>query len=140
EQTQDGYSSVMDSPDQGATGIPVKSTVISNDTVYFSLPELMAEYAGRLTPENTIEGIFKQGGFKLPLILSQKAVEKKVQLRPQEPKPPFPYHSEDITFENKEDGILLAGTMTYPKEGSNFPAVVLISGSGPQDRNEELMG
>ncbi len=60
--------------------------------------------------------------------------------RPQEPQDPFGYTSENIIFENKMDGIMLAGTFTYPKTGTNFPAAVLISGSGPQDRNSEIMG
>ncbi|NIK93331.1 alpha/beta hydrolase [Mangrovimonas sp. CR14] len=59
--------------------------------------------------------------------------------RPQEPKEPFDYVSENVVFENKVDHISLAGTLTYPKKGSNFPAVILISGSGPQDRNSELL-
>lgn len=60
--------------------------------------------------------------------------------RPQEPKPPFSYLSEEVVFENTTDGISLAGTLTMPKKGDQFPVVVLISGSGPQDRNSELLG
>ncbi|MBL4642162.1 MAG: alpha/beta hydrolase [Flavobacteriaceae bacterium] len=59
--------------------------------------------------------------------------------RPQEPKEPFEYSIENVVFKNNIDSIYLAGTLTYPKMGSNFPAVILISGSGPQDRNSELM-
>jgi len=60
--------------------------------------------------------------------------------KPQEPVGLFPYISEDITFQNKIDSVTLAGTLTMPNGGSNFPVVVLISGSGPQDRNSELLG
>lgn len=60
--------------------------------------------------------------------------------RPQEPKEPFGYHSENIVLENKVDSIYLAGTFTYPETGSYFPAVILISGSGPQNRNSEIVG
>ncbi|MBL1280740.1 MAG: alpha/beta hydrolase [Fluviicola sp.] len=67
------------------------------------------------------------------------AVASFAQNRPQEPKPPFSYQSEDVEFKNNNDGIKLAGTLTYPSEGTNFPAVVLISGSGAQDRNSELL-
>jgi len=59
--------------------------------------------------------------------------------RPQEPKQPFEYISENVVFKNNLDSISLAGTITYPKKGSDFPAVILISGSGPQDRNSELL-
>jgi dienelactone hydrolase len=62
------------------------------------------------------------------------------QKRPQEPKPPFPYYIEDVKFENKKDGNTLAGTLTLPSENGEYPVVVLISGSGPQNRDEELMG
>lgn len=63
-----------------------------------------------------------------------------VNLRPQEPKPPFPYYQENITFENPNAGIKLAGTLTLPAREGNFPAVILISGGGPNDRNVESMG
>jgi uncharacterized protein len=66
--------------------------------------------------------------------------KEKINLRPQEPKPPFPYYQEDITFENPKAGIKLAGTLTLPARKGNFPAVVLISGSGPQNRDEEVYG
>jgi len=62
------------------------------------------------------------------------------QKRPQEPVAPFPYLAEDITYKNEIDNINLAGTLTLPKEGADFPAVILISGSGPQDRNSEIYG
>ena len=60
--------------------------------------------------------------------------------RPQQPIPPFSYESENVVFKNIFDSVKLAGTLTYPKKGSNFPAVILISGSGPQDRNSEIFG
>lgn len=66
--------------------------------------------------------------------------KKPANLRPQEPKPPFPYYQEDITFENTKAGIKLAGTLTLPARDSNSPAVILISGGGPSDRNVESMG
>src|SRR5690606_41813795 len=60
--------------------------------------------------------------------------------RPQDPKPPFPYLEEEVTFKNKQANLTLAVTFTYPENLDNIPAVILISGSGPQDRNEELLG
>jgi pimeloyl-ACP methyl ester carboxylesterase len=74
------------------------------------------------------------------LNLSRKAVEKETLVRPQEPVKPYPYHEEEVSFENAEAGITLAGTLTLPKKDGSFPAVVLISGSGAQNRDEELMG
>ena len=78
--------------------------------------------------------------FGHPLVLSKNEVKKSNKKKPQEPIKPFPYLSKDIFFKNKTAGIKLAGTLTMPSEGSNFPAVVLISGSGPQDRDEALLG
>jgi len=66
--------------------------------------------------------------------------ESKQSIKPQEPTEPFSYYSEEVTFKNKDANITLAGTITLPKKNGNFPVVVLISGSGPQDRNEALMG
>jgi fermentation-respiration switch protein FrsA (DUF1100 family) len=86
-----------------------------------------------------IDGSWEQSGMKLGLVL--KKVDKVEEVKkPQEPKKPYPYKSEDVKFENKTDSVTLAGTLTFPEAGSNFPAVVLITGSGPQNRNEELLG
>jgi dienelactone hydrolase len=74
------------------------------------------------------------------MTLTRNPVETKPAIRPQEPKPPYPYRSEDLTFENKTAGITLAGTLTMPATGSKFPAVILITGSGAQNRDEEIMG
>ncbi|PSL33911.1 alpha/beta hydrolase family protein [Dyadobacter jiangsuensis] len=68
------------------------------------------------------------------IIFSQKAVAKKSQ----EPVPPFPYYSEVVTFQNTEAGISLSGTLTLPDKKGSYPAVILITGSGPQDRDETV--
>jgi hypothetical protein len=60
--------------------------------------------------------------------------------RPQEPKQPYPYSEEEVVFQNKTDAVQLAGTLTLPKSGGPFPAVIFITGSGPQDRDETLFG
>jgi len=135
-----GYSSTMDSPDQGAKGIPVTTTSFENATLKISLSNLKIEYRGVLGADNIIVGTFTQGGQSFPLSLSREKIEKQKMLRPQEPTKPYPYYSEDISFENKNAGIFLAGTLTMPKKEGLYPAVILISGSGPQNRDEELLG
>jgi len=140
EKAENGYSSTMDSPDQGAFGIPVTSTQFVNNTLKINITNAKIEYEGTLGEDEQITGVFKQAGQSLPMNLTREEIKKEVVLRPQEPKPPFPYRSEDIIFENKSADISLAGTLTTPAAGANFPAVILISGSGPQNRNEELMG
>jgi len=137
--TEDGYSSTMDSPDQHATGIPVTKTTFENSKLKIEVASAGMEYAGELK-DKTIKGIFRQGGMELPLDLSREVIEKKEVKRPQEPVKPYPYYSEDITFQNARENIALSGTLTLPKKEGKYPVVILISGSGPQNRDEELMG
>jgi len=138
--TENGFNSTMDSPDQGATGIPVTSTSFENLTLKLAVSNLRVEYEGILDNNNIIVGNFKQGGMSFPLNLSKETVEKEKLVRPQEPIKPFPYYEEEVTFENAKGGITLAGTLTLPKKEGFFPVAILISGSGPQNRDEELMG
>ncbi|HMV08464.1 MAG TPA: alpha/beta hydrolase [Cyclobacteriaceae bacterium] len=133
------YTSTLDSPDQGAKGIPVSSTSFENSTLKIAVAAAGIQYEGTLAPDSTITGTFKQAGQSFPLNLTKQKAEVKT-LRPQEPVKPYPYYEEDVTFENKTASITLAGTLTLPKKDGVFPVVILISGSGAQNRNEELMG
>jgi uncharacterized protein len=138
--TDNGFISTMDSPDQGAKGIPTTTTSFENSILKITLENAKIEYVGTLEKDNVIVGTFKQFGQYFPLNLSKEVVEKEKPVRPQEPIKPYPYYSEDLTFENKKAGISLAGTLTLPEKEGVFPVVILISGSGPQNRDEELMG
>ena len=138
--TGTGISSTMDSPDQGAKGIPTTTTSFENSILKITLASAKIEYEGTLGQDNVIVGTFKQGGQSFPMNLSKEKIEKERLIRPQEPIKPYPYYSEDISFENKKVGISLAGTLTLPSKEGVFPAVILISGSGPQNRDEELLG
>lgn len=134
------FTSTLDSPDQGAKGIPTESTTVIGDSINISIPAIRGIYKGKIFFEdNKIEGKWYQGGMSLDLIVNKVDKVEEVK-RPQEPKEPFPYNAEEVLFENEKDNVTLAGTVTYPKEGNNFPAVVLITGSGGQNRNEELLG
>ena len=137
--TDAGYTGTLDSPDQQAFGIPIDSTAFANNRLHFKLAQLGITYEGTFA-EKQFTGTFTQGGMALPLSLSREEIAKKELRRPQEPKAPFPYHTEDVTFKNTEAEISLAATLTLPKAEGVHPVVILISGSGPQDRNEELMG
>ena len=128
------YTTTMDSPDQGAKDIKTTNTILKKKILTVNIAKLFAAFEGKVK-KNSIEGIFKQMGASYPLVLKRGTIGIK---RPQDPKPPYPYHVEDVHFENKPADIRLAGTFTCPKEGSNFPVVVLITGSGGQNRNEEL--
>lgn len=136
EKTDEGYSSKMDSPDQNVKGVQVASTSFTQDTLRIEIPQIAFTYTGVLKG-NRIEGQFDQRGMRLPLNLDRGDFARN---RPQEPKPPYPYRSEEVVFDNKKEGFKLAGTLTMPREGKKFPAVVLITGSGAQNRDEEIMG
>jgi uncharacterized protein len=133
-------SSTMDSPDQGAKGIPTTTTSFENSILKITIASAKIEYEGKLGQDNVIVGTFNQGGQSFPMNLSKEKIEKEKLIRPQEPIKPYSYYSEDLTFENKKAGISLAGTLTLPKNEGVFPVVILISGSGPQNRDEELLG
>jgi len=140
KETADGiYQATMDSPDQGTKGIPIPSTMVNQNRIVMRLPNALIEYTGLLNEEDQIIGTFIQEGQSFPLSLSKKIVRKEVK-RFQEPTKPYPYKEEEITFRNEEEGIILSGTLTIPKGEGVYPAVILITGSGPQNRNEELAG
>jgi alpha/beta superfamily hydrolase len=136
--TANDYKSTMDSPDQGAAGIPVTSTTYENSILTLEIASAGIKYEGNLTEESGFKGTFQQAGQSFPLNLTKEEITKEIIVRPQEPTLPYPYYSEEITFENITDSILLAGTLTLPNEHGKFPAVILISGSGPQNRDGEL--
>jgi hypothetical protein len=130
---------VMDSPDQGAYGLPLNNVTFADGVLKFALLRANGTFEGRLNAAGTeITGNWTQG-MALPLVL--RKVEKLARPnRPQEPKPPFPYVSEDIAIVNARGQVVLAGTLTRPKGAGPFPAVVLVTGSGAQNRDEEIFG
>ncbi len=136
--TGEVYNSTMDSPDQGAKGIPVTFINYKNSILKLEIATAGIQYDGALNEENVFVGNFKQAGQSFPLNLTKKKLEKEKVVRPQEPTKPYSYYSEDLKFENSMDKIMLAGTLTLPEKDGNYPAVVLISGSGPQNRDEEF--
>lgn len=137
-QTEQGtYVTTLDSPDQGANGIKTQTTSFNDSTLIIQIPVIHASYKGKLNSDNTINGTFTQG---MPLPLNLVKGEASRPKRPQEPQPPFPYRSEEVTVRNERDGINLAGTLTLPEKGTKFPAVVMVTGSGAQNRDEEIMG
>ena len=100
----------MDSPDQSAMGIPCKTDFLSYDSLAVSVKSINASYGGRLE-DGKLVGTFKQNGMSLPLVLTKGTEELK---RPQNPQPPFPYETEEVTFRNERDSATLAGTLMWP--------------------------
>ena len=137
--TANVYSGVLDSPDQFAFDIKFGKVKYEHDSVFLSVPSLSANYKG-IVKDSLMKGTWKQSGMKFSLNMRRDTIYKKPDYkRPQEPKPPFPYKEEEVVFQNKKAGIQLAGTLTIPEHTAPAPVVVLITGSGPQDRNEELL-
>jgi pimeloyl-ACP methyl ester carboxylesterase len=133
-------SGAMDSPNTGIKNFAASSITLEAGTLTIEFKAAAAAYIGTLGPEGkSVTGLWKQGGaeFLFDLVKSDGPF---VQDRPQEPKAPFPYKSEEVWFTNWKAWAKLAGTLVLPEGKGPFPAVVLVSGSGPQDRNEELMG
>jgi len=139
---KDGFVAItLDSPDQGARGIGAYKDYLSDDSVAIHIEALALAYSAKLE-DGKLVGTFTQHGQSFPLVLEKGEYHVR---RPQEPKAPFPYKTEEITFRNERDGATLAGTLTYPlaynpQQPKKTPVVLLVSGSGQQNRDEELMG
>jgi pimeloyl-ACP methyl ester carboxylesterase len=137
-------AAVMDSPDQGANGIAVQSVTLEGDQATFLMPALGGRFEGaRSADGRTLDGALIQGAARMPLVLTRTAEVASTTgpARPQTPQGPFPYSSRDVTIANAAaPGVALAVTLTLPEGPGPHPAVVLISGSGPQDRDETVMG
>ncbi len=136
----DEVTATMDSPDQGVRGIRVASVSLDSGRVLVDVPAVGGGFDGSLLPDgNTINGVWMQRGMKLALEL-KRVDSVETPNRPQQPNPPFPYESLELGFENTEADVHLGGTLTLPAGKGPFPAVVLVSGSGPQDRDETIAG
>jgi fermentation-respiration switch protein FrsA (DUF1100 family) len=129
----------MDSPDQGAENIPVDKVTFENGNMHLESKVIQGSYDGKMKTDDLIEGTWQQRSLAFPLILKRINEAPKLD-RPQEPKKPYPYIEENVSYNNEKAGIKLAGTLTLPRSGQPFPAVILISGSGPQDRDEAVFG
>ena len=130
----------MDSPDQGASDLPVTSLGTASDSLHFEMKYVGGRYDGAIDPEHAkIAGTWAQGGLAFKLNLA-RTDSLPVLRRPQEPKKPYPYREEEVTYENVQQRVKFAGTLTLPQGPGPFPAVLLLTGSGAQDRDETLMG
>ena len=124
---------------QGIT-LPLTTVAVADGTLTmtFAVPGGGTYEGSRDDSGDVISGTFSQAGQSFPMELERSEADER-PLRPQEPKAPYPYHVEDVTFPNESAGIELAGTITLPEGMGPFTGVVLVSGSGPQDRDEALM-
>ncbi len=135
---QGRLSAVASSPDQVTADIPVDSVVADGDHIRFDVQATHGVYEGTISrKDNSITGKWNQGGSSLAVDLRRIERVDPVR-RPQDPVPPFPYSTREVALANAQAGISLAGTLTMPDGAGPFPAAVLVTGSGPQNRDEEI--
>lgn len=142
-----GWQATMDSPDQGATGIPVTEVLVDNNKVQLNVPVIRGAFEGTFADGgDAIDGAWGQAGQAFPLYLQRSSAEEAYRVeRPQDPKPPFPYAIEEVEFAGgqptagTDQPVKLAGTLTLPKTEGPHPVLVLLTGSGPQDRDETIL-
>jgi len=139
----------MDSPQQNAMGLSIGQTIIKGDTVTCILSAPAASYTAIRTDDTTLTGTWHQNGGSFPLIIHRTSTspettgktETQAEVpRPQTPHPPFPYHSDSVQYDNADRPVHLGAPLPYPEQGGPFPAAILITGSGIQDRDENLFG
>lgn len=135
EDPEGHYTGVFDSPDRRKIGLPLSDITLKDNQLRFECKPRNIVFEGTYDPEkNEIKGTWKQQG-TMPVTFSRTPVIR----RPQEPLKPFPYLEEEVAYENKKGKAHLAGTLTLPRTGGPFPAVLLITGSGQQDRDETIL-
>lgn len=133
-------SATLDSPDQGTKGIAVSEITFANGKLLIVAKSIDGSFTGKIANDyREIVGTWTQVGRATPLVLLpiDKVAEPK---RPQVPAKPYPYDEEEVVYENRQAGVKLAGTLTLPRTNSPCAAVLLITGSGAQDRDESLLG
>jgi len=133
----DTIKATLDSPDQGALGIPCGRVTMEGDTLFADMPMIKGEYRGICIGDSLLRGTWSQLGRSYEMEMKRDAAPVSYE-RPQEPRPPYPYREEEVIFHNAVEDFDLAGTLTLPDGDGPFPAVVLITGSGPEDRDETI--
>ncbi len=134
----DTIKGTLDSPDQGAVGIPMGRVTFEGDTLVARAPMIRGEYRGLPVGDTLLTGRLIQMGASIELNMKNEAAPVVEYKRPQTPEPPYHYMEEEVTFRNAVENFDLAGTLTLPEGKGPFPAVVLITGSGAQDRDETI--
>jgi uncharacterized protein len=140
--TADGLAATIDSPDQGAKGLPVTVVTRNGSAVKLELKQADAVFEGKIDGNLTsIDGTWSQRGGSVPLIVKRVADTAQLERRrTQNPVKPYPYRDEDVSYTNRAASITLAATLTIPPGNGPFPAVLLVAGSGRNNRDESLAG
>jgi lipoprotein NlpI/pimeloyl-ACP methyl ester carboxylesterase len=142
--TADGLTATMDSPDQGVNGVPATAVTRNGSSLKIEMKQKGAAYEGKISSDlSTIEGTYTWPAGSLPVAVKRvkDVSDLERRPRPQDPVKPYPYGEHEVSYNNnKAQGVTLAGTLTVPPGKGPFPAVLLIPGSGPHDRDETLLG
>lgn len=140
EKSAHGYAAKFDSPDQAASDLPIDSIVLDGNKLSFTAAKFGISYEGLLNETgDEISGTFKQRQGSAPMIFKRIVEAPKVGRR-QDPQKPYPYDEQEVSYRNEKDNVKIAGTLTLPRGGGPSAAVLLITGSGSQDRNETVAG
>lgn len=130
----------LDSPDQGVSGLPAVKVSQKENSFHFEIPVVKGSYTGTLNPAKTVmTGSWTQSGVEQKLEF-RRSDQLLPLLRPQDPVKPYPYKEEEVTFSNDQAHVSLSGTLTLPQGPGPFPVAILLSGSGPHDRDETVEG
>ncbi|MCB0699891.1 MAG: alpha/beta fold hydrolase [Chitinophagaceae bacterium] len=138
-ESNDELTATLDVPMQGATGVECTGVEVIKDSITIEIKAANLTYKGRLKDKDNIDGQWVQNGMSMAVPL-ERTEEKVVLKRPQTPKAPFGYNSEDVIYYNADKSIRYGATITSPKDDNQHPAIILISGSGQQNRDEEAFG
>lgn len=138
--SENGYTAKFDSVDQGFKDLPIDSVALDGNQMSFSAAQFGMTFQGILNEAgDEITGRFRQRSAETTMVF-KRITEIPTISRPQDPKKPYPYDEEEVSYRNEKDNIKIAGTFTVPRGGGRHPAVLLITGSGAQDRDETTSG
>jgi len=135
------YSSNWDIPAQKVKGLASSKTELLNNQLAVEIKMIGASYSGSLNMSgDKVDGAWSQSGMSFPLNMEtvKEGQEEKIFLKPQTPKPPFAYNIKDFVYEGNETKLSYGATLTYPNGDKKFPLIILITGSGRQDRDETI--
>ncbi|MEZ5018340.1 MAG: alpha/beta fold hydrolase [Flavipsychrobacter sp.] len=135
----EALKATLDVPKQGAKAIPCNEVIAKGNTIIINIELIKSRFSGTLN-NGIIKGNWIQNGMNIPVELSKQKPQKTVLKRPQTPEPPFSYNSTNLIYHNKDKSIQYGATITVPAIDKKHPAVILITGSGAQNRDEEIEG
>lgn len=141
EASGDSLKGTVDSPDQNSFGVPMDKVTYANNELEITFGKGTVVYKATYSPSDSfLRGTFTQNNFTFLMSCAREKGKAPEMRRPQEPIRPFPYVVEEVEFSNKKADVTLAGTLTLPGEKGGYPAIILITGSGPQNRDSEILG